>query len=158
MSYGQTIISWHAPEYMKYHKGFYWYLVASTIFLTIIIYGVLSKDVVLSLVFLVLAGVYFLLSRDHPVIIEHELTTLGVKAKRKFYPYSDIESFYIVYEPPHVTTLNIRIKKSIVNEIVIQLGNSPVDDVREVLFNRGIRELEGQKESISSIFSRILRL
>ena len=158
MNHGHTILSWLAPEYIKYKKTYRWYVIAGAILLTIIVYGILTKDIMLSLVFLIFAGVYFLTTRGDPKLIQHKITTLGIQVDDKFYDYSQIASFHIVYDPPYVKTLNIYIKKKTLSEIVIQLGDADAADVKEVLLNRRVEELEDEKESLASVFTRMFRL
>lgn len=156
--FGQVVLNWQALDYPRYHKTYRWYVIAGVVMLTIVVYGLLTEAVTMSIAFIVLAGLYFLVHRKHSTLMSHSLTTMGIRVNNVFYAYSDIEAFYIVFDPPHVQTLNIILKKNVNKEKVIQLDNIDPADVREVLLNRGVDEMEGQKESLTSLFSRLLKL
>ena len=158
MPYGEKILSWHAPEYLKFKKTYKWYVVAGSIMLTIIIYGILAQDILLTIVFLVFSGVYFLISRENPQIVDYEMTNLGILSGKNFYPYSQIESFSIIHNVPHLKILKIFVKKKAVKETSVILGNVSAADIREILLNKKIEELTDVPESLLSILSRVLRL
>jgi hypothetical protein len=153
-----TIISWDALDHPRYVKTYKWYLIAGGIMTTLVVYGILKDDLMLSLVFLIFSGVYFLVHREGSQIIHYKITSLGIHIEKKFIAYADITSFYTLYESSQLSVLHIQIQNHLQKNICIQLGDTNVGDVRDIMINRGIHELEGQRESLSSIISRILRI
>ncbi|MBT4936343.1 hypothetical protein HON22_00330 [Candidatus Peregrinibacteria bacterium] len=153
-----TIIRWKALEHPEYQKTYKWYAVAGAVVLTFVIYGILTKDIMLSVVFVVFAGVYFLVHRGGAQSLNYELTTIGIKIENKLIPFADIQGFFIIHEPPYISTLNVEIKNHSRKGMVIQLGEVNVGDVREVMLNRSVPELEGRGESMSNILTRLLRI
>ena len=98
-----TIIRWKALEHPEYQKTYKWYAVAGAVVLTFVIYGILTKDIMLSVVFVVFAGVYFLVHRGGAQSLNYELTTIGIKIENKLIPFADIQGFFIIHEPPYIT-------------------------------------------------------
>ena len=158
MDYGQIILAWKAHHHPYYQRSIRWYMVAGVITVMFVLYAIFTQAITMAIVFIVLAGVYFLIHRREPEVIDNKLTTMGIQSGDTFHPYADIKAFYIIHEPPYVSTLNIFLENKMNNEVTFQLEQVDVSDVREVLLNRGIQEVQGREESFTSIISRILGL
>ena len=115
-----------------------------------------TNSATMAIVFIVLAGVYYLTHNQEAKIIDVEIRELGIFADNTFYPYNTIESFWIVYDPRYVRTLNLKLtnKKS---KITIQLNNQDPAEVRRAL-SKEIPEMKGAQESFADNLIRLLRL
>ena len=81
----------------------------------------------------------------------------GIKVGNKEYPYQNIKSFWIIYKPPHVKTLNIRANSKILPDVSIQLGDQDPVELRTYLCSQ-IREEEGREETGVDALIRIFKL
>lgn len=153
--FGQKILSWQAYIRPHYQRSFRWYVVVGVFVLTLVAYAIFTQAFTMAAVFIVLAGVYFLLHRNDPEVVTISLTTLGIQVAEKFYPYAEMKSFYIIHEPPYISELHFFLLGKIVNEVSLQIEGVDPSDIREVLFHRGIGEIAGKKESLSHILLRI---
>ena len=50
-----------------------------------------------------------------------KITQLGIYVEDQFYPYNMINSFWLVYQPPFVRTLNLRLVGKTTSRLVIQM-------------------------------------
>jgi len=155
--HNKLLLAWKAPEFISHPKSKRWFLIAGTIALALIAYALYTDSATMAIVFIVLAGVYYLTHRQEPRIIDIKVTQLGIYAGKDFYPYNTINSFWIVYHPPYVHTLNLKIAGKTFKKVVLQLDRQNPVEVREVL-SREVPEVEGEGESVGEIITRLLRL
>jgi len=155
--YNKLLLHWRSPEFITHQKGVTWFLIAGVITLLLIIYAIYTDSATMAIVFIVFGGVYYMMHNQEPKIIDIKLTELGVFVDKNFYPYNMINSFWIIYNPPYVRTLNLRLSDKTSTKVVIQLDVQNPVDVRKMLAKE-IPEVEGASESISEILIRLLRL
>lgn len=151
------VISWIAPEFVYHKRGRMWYLVSSTITLLLVIYGILTDSPTMAIAFLMLYGVYFLVHNKKPKQINIIISELGIKADKKFYPFSIIKGFYILYNPPYLSELRIETTAKIMSQITLQLADIDPVPVRSYLVKQ-IPEIEGKEESFLDTLTRVLKL
>ncbi|MDP1709845.1 MAG: hypothetical protein Q8L21_03080, partial [Candidatus Komeilibacteria bacterium] len=95
---------WQCPEYVKYHKGFWWYLVSITVLLLLIAWSLqdgqwFGNQSYLFIVFLVLFYLVVLIYEFRaPENVAVAITPDGVKFGHSFFFYRDIEDFFVVYQ------------------------------------------------------------
>ena len=106
---------------------------------------------------ILLAGVYFLASREHPRTQKVEINDLGIKIDDKFHPYSNIRYFWILYNPPLTATLNFALVGRVGKLITAQLGGQDPAPVRNFLRTQ-IPEVQGRKESFFDSIGKLLRI
>lgn len=156
-AYDDVILSWIAPETVKHERGLVWKIVASLVVAFAIAWGFVYFSWTFSLLLITFVLVYYLVHLEHPKEVEIKISEIGIKVGAKKYPYSRIKVFWIIYEPPFVKTLNIRVSGEIVSDITIQLDHQDPAPIRNFLLEK-IPELEGQTEKISDIFLRLFKI
>src|SRR3989338_10331473 len=102
----------------------------------------------MAIVFLLLGGVYYLTHNQKPKIIEIQMTQLGVQVGKDFYPYNMINAFWVVYQPPFVQRLYLRVGSKSFRHVKIELNDQNPVEVRHLLA-REVPEIEGGEESLS---------
>jgi hypothetical protein len=157
-SQNRAVFYWETPEYRHHEKDKRWYIVAGAILLFFVLIGVLTGSASMAVVFLLLGGVYYITQQQKPRDVHVIISELGIHFAHRFYPYNIIDSFWVLYNPPHVTTLNIKLTKGAMRIISIELADdlSP-GDVRDYLLTQ-IPEREGQEEGIVDALSRKFKL
>ena len=92
-------ITWTASEYIDHTKGASWYLVLAggTIVLAATVY-LATKDYFATGVIAVLGVIVGVFSRQKPKQVAYELSSLGLKAGEKTYPFSLFKSFALIRE------------------------------------------------------------
>ncbi len=155
--FDKAIISWEAPEYIQHEKDWKWFVAAGIACAGLMIYAIFVENWTLVVALVVLAAVYvwqhFLVPRHVKVIISN----VGIKIGDKEYPYQNIKSFWIIYRPKHVTTLNLRSNSRLLPDISIDLNGQNPTEIREYLCSQ-IHEEEGKEESFTDLFIRITKL
>lgn len=153
----RIVFSWMAPEYLQYKKSRKWYLLAAFAFAVIFLWGFLSGSWTMVLALAVFGGVYEYIHRFHPPrSLRIVISELGIRVGEKFYPFSHIQAFWIIYHDG-LKTLNFRIAKHFFADLVIQLQNQDPVEIRHYLVTQ-IPEWEGKNEQFTDTLLRVLKL
>ena len=155
--HNKLLLEWQAPEFIKHEKSQNWFIGAGIAVLALIAYALYTNSATMAIVFIVLAGVYYLTHNQQPKRLSIKVTQLGVYVDQVFYPYNMINAFWIVYNPPVVRTLNLRLSGKGAGKLTLQLDEQNPVDVRTLLAKE-IPEVEGQQETLTELLIRVLKL
>ncbi len=150
--------SWIAPQYVQHAKTTRWYLIAGMSALALVLLSLLAmKNWSFALAIVVFSAVYFYLQEYHPPKkVRISISEMGIKVGEVLFPYSHIQAFWIIYTPPLVKTLNLRMHRHFFWDITIQLENEDPVAIRQFLCGQ-IPEWEGKDEHFTDILLRLLR-
>ncbi len=151
------VISWNTPQYIYFEKGPIWKVIAIIFILMLFAYGVFSSAWTFSLVILVAAIVYYIISMEEPKIITVSILESGIKVASKLYSFTQIKEFWIIHSSQHITTLHFIVKGDLIGEIKLPLTSQSATFVKEFLITK-IPEVKNKKESMFDIISRLLKL
>lgn len=155
--FNEAILTFRAPEYDYHEKSSMWYAIAGGIALLFIIYGLKTDGWSFSLAVIVFAGTYYLVRRKAPPVVDVKITKMGVAIGDHKFQYSGIKGFWIVFEPPHVTKLYLRMAGRASPDISVSLKDTDPSEVRMAL-KKHARELEISTEPFSDTLVRLFKL
>jgi len=156
-AFDQAVLSWHSPQYLRFRRGIVWYLLAGLINLSLLAYAIWAGVWTMALVFALLPVVFLVEHRNKPEVVEAVISQFGIKFGVIQTPFSDIKSFWILHDPPHVDELHILTNQRWNPEITIPLVGTDPTVVRQYLVTQ-IPEWEGRKQSFVDTIVRILKL
>jgi hypothetical protein len=157
-AYLKAVFSWIAPEYLQHPKTARWWVYAGIVLLIAIIIEALTGSWTMILATVVFAGVYaYMHEFQPPRHTKIVLSDIGIKVGNQKIPYSGIESFWVLYEPPHTSTLNFRLRRQFFPDLVIELEDQDPASVREYLTSF-VPELTNQKAKTTDLILRLLKL
>jgi len=153
---GQKPLNWASLEYRCHEKGTAWYVIIGLLLALIITYNIYDRDWTFMLAFLaaVIAYYYFIHS-GKPAKLDVEISDFGVRMGKQEYKYSQIRYFWII-DKPEINTLNLRLKKHFMPDIVIFLDGQNPEAVRFALKSK-ILEIE-KHESMTEALVRLLKI
>ncbi len=151
-----TKITWTAPEFVHYPKSPLWFGLAILAGLALTIYFFFQKDFLTAVLFLLLLIVIVVFAKMPPRTIKIELDGLGIKLNQRRLPYQQIKSFWIVYEPPAVKTLNLETTARLNRFLTLQLAEENPVKIREYLAKHLSEDLD-KGEQFSDKLSRTLK-
>lgn len=158
INYGVSIISWNAPEFREIHRGPIWKLVAGIFALGLIGWAIWQNTYAFAVVVLLIAGIYFLTHNHKPKQIEIDLRTNGILAASRFYSYSQMQAFWILFLPDEeIKSLNFTMKSGMVREVSLELEDQDPTEIRNFL-SAHVYELENRTENSLEKIIRILKL
>ena len=156
-AYDEAILSWVSPETIKHDRGVLWQAIISFIIITSIGLSFYFNNPTFAIAIIAFVLVYYLAHLEHPKDVEVKISNIGIKVGSRKYPYNRIKSFWIVYEPPNVKILYIRVSGEVISDIAILLDGQSPSPVREVLIEK-VPELEGEGEKLSNILFRLFKI
>jgi len=153
-----TLMEWETPEFTSVPRGKLWYVVAVTILALIVVYGYFSDNLTMAIVFIMLAIVFTLMDRKESRIVRVVITDMGIQYRNAFYPYHHINSFWMVYHPPYVQVLYLKVRRGRkIEHLRIELNGQKPQIVRQLLLKE-VPEIEGAQERTTDILARVLKL
>ncbi len=90
----EYIYSWKSPERIWQEKDKAWYVIYSFIFTAIVALLALIGEWVLIIAVLGFAFLWFVQGSVEPQIVEHVISSVGVKTFNKLYKWADIKCFW----------------------------------------------------------------
>ena len=150
----KTEVSWSAPEYEHIPKSNEWYWILGILTVALAIAALLLKNILFAS-FIVLAGfTAALYGTKKPKVVKFVVGARGAQIDDKIYPYENLKSFWIKYDPPQKKELEIISKKLFMPRLILPLEDADPNEVRAILI-RALKE-EETKDSLSEIIAERL--
>ncbi len=157
--YGRLLLGWTFPEYAHYKRDFKWYLLISLIFVVVIVYSFITGNF-LFVIFLILFAV-IIFSSDHrfPHKVSLDIFEDGIRlGENKFYGWSDIKNFHLVYQPPQVKRLYFDLKNVFLSDLSVPLEKEDPLKVREILEEYLEEDLDRKNETLMDRLNRWFKI
>lgn len=151
----QNVISWSAREFIKPDRSPNWYIYAGISAIILILFAILIGGAIPAIVFMLIALVVYLLADKEPNKQEVKLTPKGIFVDNELYPYNELKSFWIFYDPPQKKELSLISTKIFMPAIKVQIEEENPVQIRRYLL-RYLPE-EEQEESIMEALSERLK-
>lgn len=149
-------ITWTAPEFIHYPKSKWWFAVTALVGIGLATYFFIQKEFLTGALFLLLLAIVAYFGRMPPRMIRIELTPHGIKINESLLPYQQIKSFWMVYQPPVVKTLNFETTAYLNPNYTLQLMDEDPVKIRKFLLEYLPEDLD-RGEAISDKLTRTLK-
>ncbi len=157
--YGKFLLGWTFPEYANYDRTFNWYLLISSIFLLVIIYSFRTGNFLFVIFLIIFAVIIFSSGRRSSIKVSFDIFEYGIKiGENKFYRWSDIKNFHLVYQPPQVTRLYIDLKNTFLTDLSIPLEGEDPLKIRKILKEYLEEDLDRENETLMDRLNRWLKI
>ena len=151
---GNLLYQWTVKEYEKYSRRLVWYILMLVLGGLLVGYAMFTSNFLFAIVIVLFAIILFLQSHQDPVELPVGITELGILINTRFYTYSELENFYIIYNPPEVKTLFIETKGISRPRLRIPLEDIDPNDIRFLLREYVTEDVEKEEEPFSDTFAR----
>lgn len=155
--FDEPLLSWSAPLYHKQVRPKIWYIIAGVVAVGMLLYGLFFDAWTLSVLVLVVTGVFYLVDHKPAPEVIITISERGVLVGKRFYPMTMFQSFWIDYNPPAITDLHLVPNNNYKYELTVILTEQDPALIRRVL-QRYIPELVDRSKSISESLSKIVGL
>jgi len=155
---GRIIYQWQIKEYEKYDRNKKWYLMMGIIGALLLLYATVTANYVFALLIVLFGIVLFLNDMQEPIQLPFTLVETGIVVGNKYYKFSELTSFWIIYNPPAVKNLYFATGKLVNHRIQIPLLNYDPRPIREFLNKYLQEDLEQEEEPMSDRIARIFLL
>lgn len=128
----KTPITWQAPEYYHREKSADWYWAVGIISLSAAATAIILGNALFGL--LVIIGTFSLLlyASRKPSIVDIEINENGIKVGKIYYPYRNLESFWVEENHSYPKIL-LKPKKFFVAHTVIHIEDEDPTEIRDFL-------------------------
>jgi len=161
---GKPKYQWKTFDYYPHQRGMLWYLIAGIISIGIIIaFFFLNDDFLnrwLSIgSFLVGIIVYAFIHRENLATHDLYLFSKGVAIDKNWYEWKQFTGFwFIIDNGVSVVNLELIIKEKKTKTLTLQLANEDPEELQNILEEMGLQILPDEKETITNLWLRILKL
>lgn len=155
--FDNALFTWRAPEYAHHEKSALWFVCAGLVALTLVVWGIMTDGWTFSLAIIVFCGTYYLTYREKPKIVDVKISKLGVKIGNHGFAYNQIKHFWIVYDPPFVNKLYLRMNGRFHPDVCVSLEDVDVAELRSVLIEH-LHEVKGRHEPFADTLVRLFKL
>jgi hypothetical protein len=153
----KVLFEWMAPNFSKSERTYKWYLAVGLAIIAIIGYSAWQKDwFVIGVTVVVSAILFWYLHSVIPHDVTYKLTPMGIYADDRFHPFSEMHSFWLVYNEK-VKNLYIVFRKKYLPALVINVDKIDPLILKGYLLKK-IPEQEGREENLIDRFIRLAGL
>ncbi len=150
---------WEFPEYIKYKKTKKWWFLFVFLNIIFVIGGFLTDNITTVILILLIIDIILLFREfDEPDNIEIIIYSNGVYIDKKLYEWKDIDSFWIVYNPPDIKKLYFSFKNKFKAPFYVPLENKNPLKIRKILGDYIKEDLEQEDELTIDSLGRILKI
>ena len=128
-------IVWIADEFKKHEHDRGWYAGLFLMGTILIGWGLYTNNLIATLLFVLIVFTLYVLSHKDPDKIRIEISPQGVHVNEIFHPYHSLNGFWLMYDPPHLATLNFETKKGLNRHLIIELEEQDPEDIRDYLLH-----------------------
>lgn len=152
----KPILVWQGKEFQEYNRNRKWYLLVGVIGVLLTVGALVLQQWLTAPVFALATFVVLRHADDKPRTITYQMSRLGVTVGEKFTPYSELKTYWIVYNPP-AKTVTFQSTGRFKPLIKLELGEMDPEVIRETL-KPFLPETPKQSEDFLDKFSRFIRL
>lgn len=145
-------LSWETEEFAYHPKDLQWFLVGGILAFGIFASLLILKNMFGAVTILLFMVIIYLYATKKPDMLSVVADGRGIAINNKRIPYSDITSFWVLYEPP-VKDLIIIQKAKLTPKTIIPLGQANPVELRALLLANAIVEKE-EEETLTDILAR----
>lgn len=149
-----TLIRWEALEYEYSPKSNNWFWTVGIISVGLSVASVLLGNFLFAILILIAGFAIILAGARRPRKILFSFTSRGLEIEKRLFPYENLKSFWIHYEPPQKKFLSIEPQKIFMPMIFVPLGDINPNIVREHLL-KFLKE-ERREESFVQTIIRLV--
>lgn len=110
-----------------------WYIIAFSILIGAVIWGFLTQQYWMSVVFLLLAGLIFYIENNSSDEILVEINETGIRVGESFYDYSKIQSYSLIHHWEQALFLRLHLSKKWIALLDLHIDNTVAWDLKKIL-------------------------
>ncbi len=152
---GAILHEWEVNEYEQHDRPRRWYVVMGLMGAALVVYALVTQNFLFALIIVLFAMVLFLQSHQTAPKVVVRVTDRGVGIQHRFYEWSELDNFFIIYRPPEVQTLFIDTKTSLRPRLRLPLLDNDPNDLRFTLRQYLPEDTETEDEPLSDRVARM---
>lgn len=155
---GKAVFEWHIKEYEQYDRSRRWYFIMVALSLLLVAYAMITANYLFALVIILFGIVLYVHEMQEPIDVYFAITETGIIIGRKFYRFSELEGFWMIYNPPEVKNLYFRLKNLVRFRLKVPLLDYDPRPIKEFIGRFLKEETEHEEEPLSDRLARVLKI
>ncbi|PIS04950.1 MAG: hypothetical protein COT81_03690 [Candidatus Buchananbacteria bacterium CG10_big_fil_rev_8_21_14_0_10_42_9] len=157
VDHGEVLANWSFPEYISHNRGAVWFVAAGILALFLIIYGIATSNLLFALI-VILAVLLSYMHQRNIQMVDFTINEDGIIIAQHFFPWNELDKFYIIYQPPDVKALYFEPKSIWQPRISVDLVDQNPVAIRRILLKYLTEDFERENEPLSDQLTRLLKL
>ena len=149
----RALLKWEALEYDYVPKSSNWFWSVGIIAIGAIVAASLLGNILFAILVIIATLTIILYGMKKPRKVMFSFTGRGLQIENRIFPYDNLRSFWIHYEPPVKKLVTIEPKQFFMPTISVPLGNADPNMVRDHLL-KFLKE-ERREESLAQTITRL---
>jgi len=158
IDFGDVYANWNFPEYGTNWRNGTWYRFAIGLGIALLLYALISGNLLFGVIIVLTGVIFYFQTIQPPLTVNVQITDEGIKVGKNFYSYLDIDTFWMIYEPPEIKNLYIEYKNAFRPRLGIPLQNEKPLEIRDILLKHLPENKEREHEPISDGLARFFKL
>lgn len=155
---GTPQLEWEVDEYPAHQRSRVWYIIASVLGVSLIIYAVATANFLFAVIILMVGVITLISSFVPPDRVPVIITNTGVVVSDMYYDFQAIRDFSIVYDPPHIKNLYFEFHSPWQPLLTVPLEDIDPNQVREFLLPYCLENLHRVEENLTDVLRRLYKL
>jgi len=155
---GQVQYEWTIKEYTQYSRGKNWYWIMGLVAVTLAGYAVFAGNYLFALIIVLFGIILFMQDMVAPMDVYFAITNTGIVIGKKYFRYSELSSFWVIYNPPMIKNLYFSQESVLKHRIQVPLLDYDPRPIREYLTQYLEEDLEQEEEPLTERLSNILKI
>lgn len=155
---GRVVYEWTVKEYEQHDRSRRWYMVVGGFGIFCVVWGLLTSNYLFALIIILFGIVLYLHDIQTPFEVPFAITETGIILGRKYYKYTEIKDFWVIYNPPDVKNLYFTLNGIVKHRLQVPLLNYDPRPVREYLRKYITEDLEQEQEPLSDRLGRVFKI
>lgn len=155
----KALLSWEFPEFPTHDRSKRWWIISGIIVVGFLVYAVLVANFLFALIIIMISAIVLYQHFHEPDMVMFGIYDNGLRIDDKHYRWSELKSFWLVYEPPVTEALYITFSSSLRPLMMIPLIEdiNPLE-LRDILGEFVLEDLEKETEPTSEAIGKLLKL
>ncbi len=155
---GKVIFQWVVKEYEKHERDRRWYIFMAVVGTLLVIFGLWTANYLFILIVVLFGIILFLHGIQEPLEVNFAVTETGIVLGNKYYRFSELNSFWLIYSPPEVKNLYFSLDSFVNHRLQVPLLDSDPRPLRDYLNQYLEEDLEQEEEPLADRFARLFKL
>ena len=125
-------LKWQTYEYVYKKKSADWFWAVGIIAVSVAVTSILFNNFLFGILILIAAGALMMYASREPLLLDIEIGMKGVRAGKDFYPYVNLESFWVASEDEWPRVI-LKTKATLSPLVVIGIEDMDADVIQEYL-------------------------
>ncbi len=151
-THGRPLLSFNGPSDLPVEENRRWFALVMTVCVVLVLLSIAVQKSLLALILCGVAVLTYMLSRLPNQDIENVITSTGFFTRNKFYPWSQLNGFWIIKDNGHYV-LGLETNRRAFSHEMILLGNQNPLEVKQLLTQFIPHKEDHKQDSLSLIIN-----